>query len=976
MNRSKTHISVLLQASILSCAMVVAPAADAQEHGRRAYDLPSQPLMEAVRALALQSGETVLIPSELGSDRRAPALSGQYTVEEALKFLLAGSGLTYARSGGSYAVTSSRPNETAGGSDADILVTGSRIRGAGPVGSPLITLDRAAIEQSGRGTTQDILQSLPQNFGGGANEATLGSGVRNGAGANTGFGSSINLRGLGTSSTLVLFNGNRAALGGFSGVFADLSLVPASIIERVEILSDGASAIYGSDAVAGVVNILFRDRFVGAESRFRLGTADGDYEELQASQLYGKAWTGGHLVLAYQYDQRGRLPASDRSFVTENLTPYGGLDYRSTYANPGTIVAANGAAFGIPRGQNGMALTAAQLLPGVTNREDARRYTDVLPRQRTHSFYGSFHQDLGARLSLYGQGNFARRSYDARGLPLSNAAVTVPVTNAFYVDPIGTRQPVRVLYSFIRDLGPVVQRGDVQGYNGTVGLTREAGAWRLDAHGTYGEQKERNVLANAPNRARLAAALADPDRATAYNVFGDGSFTNPATIERIRGSTRNTTSYRVFAAAGKADGPLFALPAGDVRLALGGEYRTERFRYAAITDINTLAPTAVGLSGLPGTRRISAGYAELFLPVFGPSNRRTALERLEVSVAGRYEHYSDVGTTTNPKIGLAWSPIGGVTARASYGRSFRAPAFTELVGEANSLYQPLLLNDPASPTGTSKVLGLFGYNPDLGPERASTWTAGLDLRPQFAPGLSIAATWFSISYRDRIASASQDYATFLTNRAIYGGLVTDTPDPATLARYYTSRVFSNPLNIPASDIVAIIDGRTTNLATVTVRGIDFDLGYSTALGGGTLAAGIAGSYLTRFAQQVTTTSPSASVLGTLGYPVDLRFRGRLSWTQGRFNVAAFANYTGDYINRVPAVPQSVPSWTTFDLQLGVALSDRIVPGGMRLSVNAANLFDRNPPFVINPSAASTLAYDPEKGSPVGRTIAVQITKSW
>ena len=155
-----------------------------------------------------------------------------------------------------------------------------------------------------------------------------------------------------------------------------------------------------ADAVAGVVNLRLRNRFEGAETMLRAGTADGDMTEVQFSQLFGKAWGGGRFVVAYQYSDRGALAASERDFAREDLRPFGGPDYRSLYASPGTIRAANGQIFGIPAGQDGRNLTAAQTLPGVQNRRDNRAETDILPRQRVHSLYSSLEFDLGDSLTF------------------------------------------------------------------------------------------------------------------------------------------------------------------------------------------------------------------------------------------------------------------------------------------------------------------------------------------------------------------------------------------------------------------------------------------------------------------------------------------------------------------------------------------------------------------------------------------------
>jgi ferric-dicitrate binding protein FerR (iron transport regulator) len=327
-------------AAALAAALAVQSAsAYGQTTETQTYDLAAQDLAQALKEVAARSGLNLVMRADLVAGRRSPALLGSYTPQAALEALLAGSGLVLRTVGNSFVVTAGLSDEAAAEDQAgrsDIVVTGTRIRGAGPVGSNLILLDRRDIERTGHATTQDILRTIPQNFGGGPNEATGAVSLDPNAGRNVSLGSSLNLRGLGNASTLILLNGDRPPLGGFGGVFSDLSLIPASAVERIEILADGTSAIYGSDAVAGVVNVIPRLRFDGVESSLRFGTADGDAAELLASQLVGQGWGSGHAVLAYEFYRRSALPASERDFITDDLRDFGGPDLRSPYANPAT----------------------------------------------------------------------------------------------------------------------------------------------------------------------------------------------------------------------------------------------------------------------------------------------------------------------------------------------------------------------------------------------------------------------------------------------------------------------------------------------------------------------------------------------------------------------------------------------------------------------------------------------------------------
>lgn len=976
---SMTHTRSIVAALMAATVLVAPHGAQARDTRRLPLDLPAQPLADALRSLAQASGQTVLADADVVGTRSAPAVRGTFTVGEALSLLLVGSGLQSVEVGDSYAVrlaTARLPGEGSGANTPEILVTGTRIRGSAPAGAQVIAIDRKDIEQSGLATTQEVMAAIPQNFGGGANEATVGFTTRNNAGGNIGYGASVNLRGLGTTSTLTLVEGNRLALGGGGGTFVDLSLIPTSAIERIEVLADGASAIYGSDAVAGVVNVRLRRNFEGAETSLRTGIADG-FTEFQASQIVGKKWSTGRIMAAYEYYDRTRLGSEDRAYATEDLRRYGGPDYRQAYANPGTITAADGSVYGIPKGQDGTHLSGSDLIPGVTNLGDGRSQTDLLPATRRHAGVIAFEQEITPAVTLRVQGFAADRRSSQRYFAL-NSPVTVTSANPFYVDPIGTGQPVSVTYDFRKDLGAPLNRAHVTNWATSASLEARFGQWHGEVYGSYGQQHEQLDSLNEVNSARLAAALADSNPATAFNVFGDGSHTSVATIDKVRGSATQRDRSRQTTAGLKFDGPLFALPGGALRLAVGAEYRAEAFGSAYVYDDFSLSPISGGDTGYPLSRHVVAGYAELMAPLVGPGQGISGIHRLELSVAGRIEHYSDFGTTTNPKVGVTWEPVEGLALRGAYGTSFHAPGFFDVrQGPGLSQVVPLPVSDPTSPGGSSNVVALFGNNPAIGPERARTLTAGIDLRPKAVPGLALSMTWFDVSYRDRIFNPAVDAFTFLTQRDRYASLITANPSAATLATLYADPNFANPFGIPASAIAYVIDARNANLARNHLDGIDFDLGYRKALTGGSFEVGASGTWLFHLTQQFTATSPVVEALGTIGNPVRYRVRGRASLQLGSVGFAGFVNHTVGYANTAVSPVEHVASWTTVDVQLSKTFGEVDGPmRGTRLSLSVTNLFDRDPPYVNNRTPYSASGFDPEQASAAGRVIALQLVKAW
>ena len=969
-----TTLSMLAMTAVLTASPALAQADASQS-----YDLPASDLGEVLRRVALQSGRPIIASAALTDGVRVARVKGRYTPDEIVARLLRGTGLRAVAVGDTLVIQRTVESENVA-HEHDVVVTGTRIRGQPPVGSTVISIDRKAITESGYATTQQIAQSIPQNFGGGPNESTGPAGTFDAnAGLNATRGASINLRGLGASSTLVLLNGDRAPLSGFGGIFSDISMIPTSAIERIEVVADGSSAIYGSDAVAGVVNIIPRLHFRGAETSLRYGSADGAAQEFQASQIIGKRWTGGELVLAYEYYQRNRLAASDRQFATDDLRAYGGADHRSSYANPGTIFA-GGQSFAIPAGQDGAALSATQLIAGTVNLGDTWTGADILPEQRRHSAFVAASQELGMGLRLYAHGLVTLRSYDQRQRANYDTRRTVPVTNPYYVDPLGTHQPIGVNYAFSRDLGNETGDGKADGVGITAGVEAKRSAWTIDLRGSWGRQFQRDDELNRVNSARLAAALADTDPVTAYNLFGDGPSTNATTIDAVRGSSRNSFTSTSWSMALRVDGPLIALPGGDVRLAAGGEYRFDRFTdNGSVYDTTTLTPVASAPIPFPAPRRVRAEYAELLIPVFGGDATVPGIRRLDLSAALRTEQYSDFGATTNPKLGATWELVDGLTLRGTYGKSFRAPSFSELRQDPGTqAIFSYTVPDPSATSGQANIIVLRGNDPKLRPERATTWTLGGDVKPAALPGFHIGLTYFNIDYRDRIASPAAQIYNFLVNRSTYAPITIEAPSATQVAALYASPIFVNFLNIPASaPFAAVVDARLQNLSVVKEGGVDLDAGYSFDLWRGRTEVGGSITRIFYIKQGLTASSPLNNVVSVLGNPVDLKGRGRLSWSNAHFGAVAFANYVGSYVNRSNATLQHVAAWTTFDLQLAYTFSAGRGPlDGVRVALSATNLFDRDPPYAAYYIGSYGSAYDPENANPLKRVVSLQVTKTW
>jgi outer membrane receptor protein involved in Fe transport len=847
----------------------------------------------------------------------------------------------------------------------EIVVTGTHIRGASPIGSPLIVVSRAEIDASGRGRIQDFLETLPQNFSGSASEdANTDAGARNMT-----RGQAIDLRGLGASSTLVLLNGRRMAPGGIEGAFADISSVPMAAIDRVEVLTDGASALYGADAIGGVVNFITKTDYSGAEITGRFANANENSNEEQVSVLGGTSWSaGGNAILSYQYYHRDPLEMGDTFYGSRNgdFRAFGGSDFRIPGGNPGLILDSAGVPrYQIPQGQDGSNLTAADLIPitAPTSYRDDVTGIELLPEQESHNVFATISQPIGDRVRIFGQAHYSHRDMDLV-FAEQFAQLSVPVTNAFYLNPFGTG-PVRVNYSLSEDLGKQTQSSTTETYSGAVGTTVELGGrWQVTGSVAYARE-DNSWRFNNLSSARLQAALTDANRQTALNVFGDGSHTNPQTLEAIRNTELANAEADVASVDIVADGPLFELPAGPVRLAVGAAYRDEalmgaRGNVAPATGTFTRGLAFVG----EADRQVSAGFAEMVLPL--ARSAVSGLPLFEAAVAGRYEDYSDFGSTFNPKVGLNFLPVEAVKLRASWGTSFRAPRLNEITPTARPSFAGLTSGpDPTSPTGTTSLYLLTGTTPSLTEETAEVWTAGFDLTSLLIEGLSFSATYFDIDYEDKIMSGGNGSNT-LAQESRWRDVVTRNPTPEQLQAICNDPNIRRTAPCPLS-VGAIIDTRLRNLGGLRVRGTDFDIRQRLSLGETNLGFGLALTYVVDYETAGSSTSPFLDNVNTTGFPLRLRARGTANWERGSWRASASLNYANSYDDVVGN--RSVDAWTTVDFSVAYEFSVASMLGQGALQFAAINVLDEEPPFVN-----ATLGYDGTNASQVGRALSLTLTK--
>lgn len=838
------------------------------------------------------------------------------------------------------------PTEEAPAAEQEVVVTGSRIRGIDPVGSAVIAIDSEQIMEEPVTSTNDILRRVPQVVSLGANRA--GGNAQNGA-ANATRGAGINLRGLSTNATLLLYDGKRLPPQGTQGQFTDPSAIPSIALGRIEVVADGTSAVYGSDAVAGVVNLILRKDFSGIEVRGRYGITEADYYEAQAAVLLGHKWDSGWIMAAGEYAKNNNLFGSELDFYTSDNRSRGGRDLRGTNCAPGTIVA-GGVNYAIPAGGVTPA-TAGSLVANTRNLCEFRSIAQVIPDQERWSGVASASQDLTDGIRIFADGFYSRRSGTLLFNPTANA--TVPSTNPFFVSPVPGATSVTVQTTFLGATGALPNPYWASTWNVSGGVEADLfGDFRGTVYYAQGRSEEvADRRRSGINAAALNAALADTNPATALNVFGGTN--NPATLARITDNyfvIEGKTRLEVVNA--QLDGSLFAIPGGNVRIALGAEHRVE-YTY---TSLLTGQSTGQVRTASAGSRNVDAVFAELFVPIVGANNAAPGLERLNLSLALRHENYSDFGSTTNPKIGLTYSPWQGLVLKGTYGTSFRAPTFTEVstVGGGAGLYFDTL---PGPGGGNIIGIGIAGGNPNLKPEQATTWSFGVEAAPPTIPGLTASVNYFRIDYTDQI-QALRGTAGLLTN-PIYSQFVQFNPTAAQISALVNSGL---PLNaaINQSQVTFIADGRRQNLGTSLFRGLDFTAAYRWNWGGVELDAGIQGTYILDYLFEAVPGAGLVNVLDTIGFTQKFRSQADIGAKVGGFKSRLTWNHLNGYTNTTSTVARDVSNYDTFDLLLGYDFTDRI-----NLSLDVRNLFDEDPPFVD-----TTNGFDPQASNPIPRMFAI------
>ena len=885
------------------CILMTLGVAHAQNASFTSPSIEPQPLSQALSTFAKQTGLQLIYVSDDADGRVSKPVPAGLAPADALERMLDGTGLAYEfineKTVRIYARPVLQPTSTST-QDSDrkarsidrpssaavsvveleeLVVTGSHIRGLQIIAAPSITMTRADIESTGAITVQELFESLPQNFdnvspdGRFANEGGSRLGQLNNSRV-----TGLDLRGLGPQSTLTLINGVRLA-GGIDGRVVDVSSIPLSMIERVEIVNGGRSAVYGSDAVAGVVNFVTRREFEGLETRLSYGAADSGGERLQVSQVGGMTFERGGFVAGYDYSRDWALELGEAGFLAPARAGASSTTLRSNAQADG----------------------------------------------RRHSLFASGRYQLTDRVSLTFDGMYTDKEFH---------------------DPSSSIN---------------------------IGALQESLDRTNNATQTHGLSVGAELALNNDWRLRMSAANSRVDNSRDARGFNDfGFFSYNYVYERADEAAFTTASAAI-------DGEIFALGSFRPRAAVGVEWRRDD---VDVYGINS----GVIVDDYSSERTVKSAFVELLVPLL--EGNHAGAGQLQVSLAGRYDDYSDFGSTNNPQLGVVWKPLARLALRGAYSSAFRAPA----LAEKNEIKAAIidLVADPSAGGALQPVLFRHGVDSKLGPEEASTWSFGLDYELASATQLSL--DYYEIDYDRRVDQpiTFAERPLVLERQSRFDALLNRGPTPELVSALLAGL---NPTDIhnftgigfdPSTDDpltlfpgLVTFDGRVSNIAEESVKGIDLKIDSRFATGSGEITTGFNATYTIGHERRVTASSPWFSMLNEVGKPVDLRLRAHVGWQLAGYSAHLYVNYMDDYVDPFSTPTSKMGSWTTVDMTLrwsAHASDTNTLLAGVNVALSGNNLFDRDPPRFDN--SISGVLYDSTNGSPFGRYVSLRLVKDW
>lgn len=961
----------------------------------------------ALMELSKASGVQIVVPSSISQSKMLSGISGSFTIESALDAMLAGSGLAYEfLSDDSIVIKATDSGEQNGPEkegkesevDEEIVVTGTLLRQNNPA-TPVQTLTREDIDRLGVHSVEDIIRSLPQNFAS-LNNATSVNGILDDLNpSNTTDdlqgNSAANLRGLGADATLVLVDGKRFSGSAVSeGNFVSLNNIPASAIERVEVLTEGASSIYGSDAVGGVINFILRKDYVGATTSMRYEDSSTGSDKYSLSQQLGFGWDTGRAMFIVSRDEMKSVNTAKAGLVTRDHRSRGGDDFRDfTSSQPGVLeITGLGTRYfvSLPQDNDGTSFTQiiqelrildfgfAQIpvegdildfgsFSGANITPNENIANDLTPESKNTSLYFNVDQEIADAFSLNFSSNYSVNETRVTGQAPVVAEFMFQGSGLgnvnFPVAPLpGVFQSVRVGYVAQREVDagilPNMSSDTKQTtFNSSLGFDWDLSFrdWRVSSSAGYGlsqseyvstqyygsvplRDENGNIIRRDPDDPEsdpvtLISILLSGDDSTGelgmLNILGNGS--DPATgatlADFFGAAPSEQPELEQVTLDVKLEGLIANLAGGEMRGAIGAEYRQEELDYSksARADNRVLDGLIFGdrqdnTDGIVNPQRdITALFTELSIPLISEGNALPGIQSLFLSLGARWEEYNydDVPleevcglfcdpengtpddpsddiptiatveranrsfTNTSPKVALAWQPIEEVTLRGSWSEAFRAPRFDELVNATDNPFTLFRLVDPFAPGGPVRVIvpSRSGGNPNVKPELSTSTTFGIDWTPSFIDGLSASVTYHKVEFEDRIARIN--LRTFGSEFALRQPGVAERDADGNL-----TKLFFIPINISA---------RNSESTDINVNyQFDNDFGF--------WDVEVIAVYTGLLEDVLVEGQDPVQRDGAEGGPERLKGRVSLGWQRENYGANLFLNYSSGYTYNLTRAP--------------------------------------------------------------------------
>lgn len=840
-----------------------------------------------------------------------------------------------------------------------VEVTGSSIKRIAAESSlPITTIRAADFAKQGLTTAQEVLNTIPMNQTSTVSSSAVGSG--------TGGQATADLRGLGSNKTLVLLNGRRLANHPYFGESVDLNIIPIAALERVEVLRDGASAIYGTDAIGGVINFITKRTVKGGAITFEgyepLRRGGGDEQRINVSGGWGDLNRDGYSMFGVlDFHQQSGLRATDRSFARTGVRPERGMNEVSRTTFPANFFSSLGVA-GNPYYATGCRPPdTAPATDDPVCEFDYTQFIDIIPETRQYSAMGKFNRQLTPDHLASLEFIWGRSTNESNVAPppMSNLGITMTSASPYYPGN-GITPAVPGLTGEDLDISwRPIESGRRLNYDSSSTARLQA-----SLEGTLAGWDYNSAISHSLGRARssfrggylIDQRIVEGVGAGILNPFGPQS---PAGADFLRNSLLlgEYLHARIASSAvdARASRELMTLPAGPLGFALGAEFRRDRAKYF----VNRALAGQASSSGFAdaqdqsGQRSIYAVFTELNVPV---------IKDLELNFAGRYDHYSDVGGSFNPKVSLRYQPTRQLLVRGSFNKGFRAPTLFDLYGPQSTTNSSDTYNDPRLCPGGVAIPGAnpnivcgqqqfvrLGGNPDLDPERSRTYSAGIVFEP--IPSLTLSADYWHIKLKDQISA--------LGEQTIFGNF----------PKYQDLFVY-DPTGTRLNYVLAITD----NLGEVRTRGLDLSLLYRLPKNPfGNVSLSIDGTYVNKYEYQNEPGGPFTQNAGRYAdaSPV-FRWRHNLLLTLQRgdytFNLAN--RYMSHYEDQNAVAPEfynNVDHYSIWSLSTTYTGNKQF-----ELTAGIKNLFDEDPPFT-NQVTNFQLGYDPRYTDPLGRTVYMRLT---